>query len=331
MREYDLIRRLAAGFPRSPRQRNRLFECDAEVLELGRELWAITLDEFSPEEDRFTAEAPVLLGANLAVATLSDLFAAGAEPAFFLQALSLPRDVAVGFADGLMQGVRSVLDEVGCCLCGGDLGSANTWRFSGVALGRIAAVCGPLTRRLPPGPQRLWVTGCLGDANLAVLAGVPTPRFELRIGAAMAIRRWAGACIDTSGGLADALWVLHSVNPAACIRVDGAAVPLAPGVATVARSRGLPPEAALLGGAGEYELLFAAPAELPPEAFGAFEAAAATPIGRVDIEGAAGLWWVTPDGRVLHLAEPPPCPRAAADLGTHVAEVAAVARRWFGS
>jgi thiamine monophosphate kinase len=183
---------------------------------------------------------------------------------------------------------------------------------------------------LPPGPQKLWVTGCLGDANLAVLTGGATPCFELRLEAARAVRERAGACIDTSGGLADALWMLHSVSPDACLEVDGAAIPLAPGVAESARRGALPPEAGLLGGAGEYELLFATPAAVAPEVLRALAAASATAIGRVVADGVPGLWWRRRDGRMVQLTEPPPCPRAAGDIGAHVAEVASLARRWFG-
>ena len=81
MNEYELIRAMAGRFPRHPAQENEPFTCDAEIIRLGDELWGLTMDEFTPEEDRFTMEEPEILGANLANATLSDLYAAGAEPA----------------------------------------------------------------------------------------------------------------------------------------------------------------------------------------------------------------------------------------------------------
>ena len=183
MTEYELIRAIAGRFARSPGQRNGLFESDAELVEIGGLLWALTLDEFSAEEDLLPAGDPEQLGWNLAVATLTDLLAVGARPQFFMQVLSLPQRVGRDFAEGIADGVRSALDEAGCALCGGDIGVAETWRFTGFAMGPVESTR-PITRVLPPVEQRLWVTGDLGDANLAALCGLPSGAIPGRSGAA---------------------------------------------------------------------------------------------------------------------------------------------------
>ena len=331
MDEYDLIRTIAGTFPRHRAQRNAVFTCDAEVLDLGGQLWALTLDEFTPEEDLFTADDPERLGANLAVATLSDLLAAGATPEFFLQALSLPRGVESGFVDGLTRGLRTVLEAAGCALCGGDLGVAATWRFSGFAMGRIPAGQQPLTRLLPDAPQVLWVTGVLGDANLAALRGQPTPRFELRTEVARRVRQHGTACIDTSGGFLDAVWLLHALNPGLRFEIDCRAVPLAPGLEEFAATAGMPAEAALLGGAGEYELLFAVPAGLAESAAAALAALGASPVGVCMPSPESELWLVRRDGTRVAMSAPPPCPRAAASVAEHVQEVVRQAHQLFGA
>lgn len=328
MNEQEMIRSLISRFPRSGEQLNGPFEADAEILRIGNQVWALTIDEFSPEEDLFVAATPAALGANLAVATLSDLLAAGASPRFYLQAVSVPRSAGPEFLDGLGQGIAGVLEQAGCFLCGGDIGLAETWRYSGVALGLVENGR-PVTRIMPRTTQTLWVTGTLGDANLAAWQKRPTPAFELRRQAASVVARVGGACIDTSGGLADALWCLHQVNPGMEIRLQAARIPLAPGLREFARASGLPAEAGLVGGAGEYELLFTLPGELPAVVLDELAAAGATAIGTAAPAAAGTVRIEQIDGRQCQLAAPPPCPRAAASLDDYVRQVVAVARHLF--
>jgi len=158
--EYDTIRRIAArsaaARSRSTRRSRATRSSCASAAGLG------PFDRrVQPAEDLFTAEDPRRLGSSLVAATLSDLLAAGVEPRFFLDALGLPRDAAADFVDGLAAGIASALDAAGCALAGGDLGTAEPWRFTGFAMGPVASPA-PLTRRLPRAPQTLWISGPLG-------------------------------------------------------------------------------------------------------------------------------------------------------------------------
>jgi thiamine-monophosphate kinase len=328
MTEYDMIRTIAARFPRSASQLNAPFECDAELLTIGTQVWGLTLDDFSPEEDRFTSEDPEALGANLAVCTLSDLLAAGVEPRFFMHALSLPSKVTPAFVEGLTKGLSTVLAKAGCALCGGDLGTADTWRYSGFAMGPVRAAA-PLTHRLKGSPGTLWVTGRLGDANRAVLERTPTPAFELRLAEAEVIRKWASGCIDTSGGLMDALWILHELNPDLRIDLHAERIPLAAGLREFARRAGVPAEAALVGGAGEYELLFATSRDLPDGAGSEIEQLGITAIADISLGGAPGVFVDRHGARIGSMTEPPPCPRTQT-LSDHVQAVASFAAALFG-
>ena len=329
MNEYDTIRAIAARFPRSRDQLNQPFECDAELLRMGDAVWGLTMDEFTPEEDRFTSEAPATLGANLAVATLSDLLAAGVAPRFFLQALSLPRDVAPAFTEELVGGIRGILDQAGCSLCGGDLGTATTWRYCGFAMGPVISAK-PLTHRLSAGVQTLWITGQLGDANLAVLRQTPTPAFELRLQEAEIIWKCATACIDTSGGLMDAIWILHTMSPDVRIDLHADRVPLARGIREATAAAGIPAEAALVAGAGEYELLFATPRDLDKASIAEFKRLGVTPIGDVT-PGERGSVQICRNGKVVStMTAPPPCPRSAASAEDYLQAVVRMASAVFG-
>ncbi|HEY3378019.1 MAG TPA: AIR synthase related protein [Armatimonadota bacterium] len=327
MNEYDMIRQIAGAFPRHAAQLNAVHTCDAEVIRLGDALWALTLDEFSPEEDRFTRDDPETLGANLATATLSDLLAAGAEPAWYMHSLSLPYEEDDAFLAGLTRGISSVLAQAECALCGGDFGRAAQWRYCGFAMGRIAGQHA-LTRIIPLAAHTLWISGPLGDANMAALTGHATPRFELRLDSARLIREAATACIDTSGGLCDALWLLHLLNPGLCLQLAIDQVPLAAEVAGTARQLGIPPAASLLGGAGEYELLFTLP-EDNATVERALRDAGAVPIGTVQPDANAEIVITRQGQEISRMTQAPLCPRAAASIDAYIRAVLSMAAMLF--
>jgi thiamine monophosphate kinase len=284
MREIETIRAVRALFPASPRQKNAPFACDAELLDLHGELYGLSMDEFSAEEDLFPVAPPETLGRNLAVAVIADILAAGCRPEFYLHAMVEPPD-AEGFSPALARGVQAVLAACGCFLLGGDMGKSRrtgAWRYTGFAFGRVAGA-GPLTRVLPSRPQALWITGDVGDGNLCALLGA-MPAFELRLAEAGAIQGEALSCMDTSGGLAESLLLLRRLNPAHRIDIAPDAVPYADGAVRAAQAAGLPVEGFAFGGAGEYELLFTTDENA--------EADCATRIGTVRPDaGGGGVFW----------------------------------------
>ncbi|MCX6827204.1 MAG: AIR synthase related protein [candidate division Zixibacteria bacterium] len=328
MNEYELIRKIASKFPRAKNQGNKIFGCDAELLKIDNQWWGLTIDEFSPEEDLFTSESPEVLGANLAVATLSDLMAARAKPEFFLQALSLPRNVETSFIQGITSGIRQVLSEAGCFLCGGDTGNSESWRFCGFAMGKIVDNK-PLTHRLFKTTQSLWVTGTLGDANFAALQKTPTPRFESRMKEVKFIWKYGTACIDTSGGLMDALWILHTQNPFLRFEIDLDAIPIAAGISDFSNTANIPREAFFLGGAGEYELLFATSAHLNKNILDELRTSNITKIGTSKPRSKPGVFFIRNEKIIGKMKTAPPCPRKAKNVAEHIQEVLSMAQNIF--
>lgn len=329
MTEVDIIRMISNKFPRSDQQLNKLFECDAELLRIGEQIWGLSLDEFCPEEDFFTSDHPEILGANLAVATLSDLFAAGVEPRFFMHSLSVPTTACSSFLEGLTNGIRSMLNQAGCFLCGGDLGTTDTWRYCGFAMGPVG-VAAPITRKLASTSKTLWVTGRLGDANLAVLTKKTTPTFELRLREAELIRKYATGCIDTSGGLMDALWTLHLLNPQLQIHLHVEKIPFANELREHVLPPGIPLEAALVGGAGEYELLFATPGNLSSTARAELESMDITAIAELSIAATPGLFICRNNKPLRAMTTPPPCPRSIQPLTDYIRAVVSFSAHLFG-
>ena len=259
MHELDAIRRMCCHAPRSPRQKNTLFTCDAELVELETGLYGLSLDDFSPEEDRLPSTDPEALGENLAVAVIADVLAAGCIPEFYMHAVIAPvNDNA--FCEHLARGVQSVLAGNNCFLLGGDYGRARSpgeWRYTGFAMGK-AGKRGALTRVLPPEPQTLWMTGTAGDGNAHALQGT-MPCFEPRFAEARIVRDKATACMDTSGGLVESLLTLALCNPGHRLDILADAVPFDPAALRAASGAGIPHAAFAFAGAGEYELLFTLP------------------------------------------------------------------------
>lgn len=306
MTEIETIKAIRRLFPLHPDQSNQCFTADAELVSLEGGRYAFSLDEFSQEEDFFDDHDLRQLGRNLAVATISDILATGCRPRFYLHSITEPYS-SKGFAVSLSEGVSDILNDCGGYLLGGDLGRGEAWRYAAVALGR-SEQGPPLTRILPPRPQKLWLTGSLGDGNLCAFTGRDSITLELRLREAEALRGLATACLDTSGGLLESLRALALVNAGRCFHIDSPALPYDPRVRKLAAENGLPLAGFAFGGAGEYELLFSTDEDA------AVNFAAC--IGRVETGDDPGLYW---DG--TRLPDNLPDPRAHRDKQIYIREI----------
>ena len=249
MHEYDYINSIIKNYKRSPFQKNNPFESDAEIVNINGHLYGFTIDEFSYEEDLFDDKDLFKLGKNLAICTISDIFASGCEPRFYMHSIVATRN-NLDFCNGISKGIQHVLSKCRCFLIGGDCGQSSNWRYTGVAIGDFVNNK-PITRRIPLKEQNLWITGTLGDANLSAYIGALTPEFELRLSEAETIRKYANSCIDTSGGFMESLWLLHELNPKVSFHINSSAIPLDKAVLEFCKNSTIPLEAFLFGGAGE--------------------------------------------------------------------------------
>ena len=217
----------------------------------------------------FPADLPAEdVGHRVLAVNLSDLAAMGAEPAWALLALTLPR-ASEEWLRGFTRGLHELARAHGTAIVGGDTNSgplAATVTIvgfvpAGQALRRAGARAG----------DEVWVSGTPGDAaaGLAALSGaldapprVVAPLIERfrrpqpRIALGLVLRGIATACIDVSDGLAADLGKLCSASSVGA-SLDSTCLPFSAalrGATDPLRARKL-----ALAGGDDYELLFTVP------------------------------------------------------------------------
>ncbi len=303
--EFELI---ARHFTR-PVQRAALGvgdDCALLRVTPGMQL-AVSSDMLVEGRHFLSTVAPERLGHKALAVNLSDLAACGAEPLAFTLALALPR-ADEAFVAPLARGLLALADAHGIELVGGDT-TAGPLNLCITVFGQVPAGQALLRSGAQPGDD-LWVSGCLGDARLALevfrgtqsLPGdafkqvrrameLPQPRVSL----GLALRGLATSAIDLSDGLVGDLGhVLQRSGVGAVVQVD--ALPRSAILAALP----LPIQhQCLLVGGDDYELLFTAP---PAQRDAVRAAALAVGVGVSrcgQIQAAAGLRLLQADGQPL--------------------------------
>jgi len=308
MDEFALIRRHFAGLTEAGATGVRLgIGDDAAILvpPAGHEL-LMTSDTLVAGRHFPLQTAAVDLGWKALAVNLSDLAAMGAQPLWFLLALSLPAadddSWLAGFADGLGLLAR----DSGIALVGGDttrgplsititaVGSApagTALRRDGARAGDVVCVTGTLgdaalgLRRLLPAAEAACAQTAHDLAALRSRLDRPTPR----LATGRALRGIASAAIDLSDGLAGDLGHVLAASRVGA-RIDADALPMSDAFARQAEAADrLALQAA---GGDDYELCVCVPAARLPAAQAAAAAAGArlTVIG--DLTEDDGLRWL---------------------------------------
>jgi thiamine-monophosphate kinase len=272
--------------------------------------WLVSADMLVEGRHFLSTVAPERLGHKALAVNLSDLAACGATPRAFFLSMALPRADAA-WLEGFARGLFALADAHGIHLAGGDT-TAGPLNLSLTVMGE-APVGQALLRSGARAGDQVWVSGCLGDARLAleVFRGhlsLPGEQFQQvrqamecpqpRVALGQALRGVASAAVDVSDGL------LGDLGHVLARSGVGASLELAalPRSAVLAAQPEALQQLCLLAGGDDYELVFTA----PPEAHAAVLAAAqasATPvhcIGR--IEAQPGLRVLDAQGREQPLA-----------------------------
>ena len=233
----------------------RPFGSDAEVVPFEGTNLLVSTDSFSEREDFLSALEPEAMGRVMAYGAISDILACGAKPEFLVQVWNMDDSHDERFYERVAQGVQQVVSRYGAKVIGGDVGTAKEWCWTATVFASCKTpVCRVASQRID---FDLYTTGPLGAANAAVFLGRTIPEPQL----CAPVPSSALFATDTSGGLFDALENFRRVNNGMWLELDAERA-VSPEVA-----RSLPPGVekgwALVGGVGEYELLFAVPAGMP--------------------------------------------------------------------
>ncbi len=251
--------------------------------------------------------APDRLGHKALAVNLSDLAACGARPLAFTLALALPR-AEEAFLQGFARGMFALAERHGCELVGGDT-TRGPLAICITVFGEVARESALLRSGARPGDE-IWVSGCLGDARLALEAfrgtlTLETAAFtrardamempEPRVGLGLALRGIASSAIDVSDGLAgDLAHILRCSGVGAVVDVDAL-----PRSGVLAAQPQTTQRECLLAGGDDYELAFTAAPDRHDDVLAA-GAAAAVQVTRIGaVEAGGGLRLVDASGRSL--------------------------------
>jgi thiamine-monophosphate kinase len=273
--EFELIERFFRQ-PAAARQRQRGdvrlgIGDDAALLDppAGKQLVA-ALDSLVEGRHFPVNSPPRSIGHRALAVNISDLAAMGADPAWYLLALTTPAANEI-FLEEFAAGMFALADEYGMALVGGDT-TAGPLAVSVQALGFVEAGQALLRSGAAPG-DLLYVSGTPGDAaaGLKLAMGMPCAnalseaqrqwlldRFHFpapRVALGRALRGIASACIDLSDGLAVDAGRLAAASGCA-VRIEIDRLPLSE---SLQAQCGAGAADLALSGGDDYELCFAIP------------------------------------------------------------------------
>ncbi len=239
-----------------------VFETDAQTFRISNDDFLFSTDEFSCE-DNFRSQNPFNLGWNLTAATISDIYAAGGIPLHFGHSVTIQFDWDPDYIDKFSKGIALCLREAGTRFLGGDMGMAEKWRYTGIAIGTREVI---ISRNGAKAGDLIYATGSIGTGNLEAalmlyseykvlrpFLGLIGNRFQLRNKEAGLVRKYARCCIDSSDGLMRALLDLTGLSHTG-FRIDN--IPYHREARMACHALGKPEEILFLGECGEYELVF---------------------------------------------------------------------------
>lgn len=310
MGEFELLAKLRERLPR-PSSRVKLGSGDDAAVTVPGGATATSVDAIVDGVHFRRNESDLdSIGRKALATALSDLAAMGAETGEAYAVLGAPPDLGEDDFLVLLDGMLGLAAATGTTLAGGDVTRAPVLTLAVTVVGHAATAEDFVARGGARAGDLLVLTGEIGAAaagrllletpDLAAAVSVseadrlrirqldPTPR--LLSGRALAAAG-ATAMIDLSDGLAADAGHLAEAGGVA-LEIDSDSLPLAAGVAEVAKAAGQDPLTLAASGGEDYELLAALPADRLATAAAAIDEAGETTltaIGRVTAGGGVAI------------------------------------------
>lgn len=246
MLEDEYIKMLAGIHGTNP------YFADAEIVETTDGFELFSIDGFSETEDFFTNTPAEIIGNNIAVAVCSDLLACGLKPEILLQSWNIDDTKGKDYYREIAFGIEMVLQYYGAKCIGGDIGTANPWNYTAIvkANSKTRPITRVAARRIP---FDLYISGVMGEVNMTVFMKMPMPKLAMR----SPVPAEALFATDSSGGFFDTLENFRRVNHGMQLEIDVLST-ISPKISKKCPSQ-FNPIWSLIGGAGEYELVYAVP------------------------------------------------------------------------
>ena len=262
--EMAFLHKIAGSFPRHPKQLNKLFEADGEILDLHLQspnFLVAKTDSIREEIQQGLYEDPFLIGWMAVTVSASDLAATGADLMGILLSLEIPQDYSEEWMKEFQRGVIEACHSYQTYIIGGDTNFSKQISVTASAIGTITNSRPLLRKPIRPG-NLLYSTGALGAGSALAYARFFDADLQVayqpfaRLKESKILREFATACIDTSDGLFPAISVLGEINQTGINFFKPLQDILCTTTATIYQKTKIPAWAFLAGPHGEYELLF---------------------------------------------------------------------------
>ncbi len=248
MKEFQLIKKFFKPLTENKKAARGLEDDVAQISDL-----VISKDMFVEDVHFLRSDGGFKIASKLLRTNLSDLASAGAMPLYYMLGFSKNKNTDEKFLRDFARGLKSVQNEFGLCLIGGDTVTSEKLFFSVTIFGKVKNGK-VLSRNAAKDGDLIYVSGTIGDAFLGRTTKAskhfldrhffPTPRIEL--GKKLLEKKLAKCAIDVSDGLlADLRHLCEASNLSAEIHLEKipfSATPKNP--------------LELLSGGDDYELIF---------------------------------------------------------------------------
>lgn len=269
MREFDIIQRYFKPLTNNCKAARNL-EDDTAIISLKKDEELVVSSDTIVENIHFFAnESGFNIAAKLLLSNLSDIAAAGATPNYYTLNFSKDEKFDENFIKDFARGLKSVQNNYGISLIGGDTVKSKQKFFSITIFGTVKKGKN-LNRNKANIGDAIFVSGNIGDAFLGLLERkkstknsdlikrflAPTPRIEL--GEKLIAQGISNCAIDISDGLlADLQHICSASKVSAEIYFDK--IPLSMSAEKYLRKNSKIKKIDLLSGGDDYELIFTVP------------------------------------------------------------------------